>query len=161
MTTPSSPRSPRPITAQGETVLRVMQRRPLDWWYMLSIDAQVEGRFSLVTVLGGMAELEANGLITERWEPRPGETEEEAQQAVAEEIAVKRVAHAAERAAWPWWKWLWPPAPAFTRDPANPPRRKQFRLTDRGRGTMVKLAVKASSRHPLGQPLMPGLVWAG
>lgn len=155
MTTPSSPYPPRPITSKGEAVLRVMQRRPLDWWYTTAggIAEELKGTsMATYTVVTGLCELEDNGLITHRWEPLPGETEEEARQAVAQRRQAEKVA----RDALPWWRrWRVDLTDAET---FGPRRRSQYRLTDRGRGTTVKSAVKEGARHPLGRPLLPGPV---
>ncbi|MBZ9751722.1 hypothetical protein K7W42_12700 [Deinococcus sp. HMF7604] len=143
--------APRPMRPEAEAVLRVMQQRPLDWWYTRNVGIQdgLTGRGRVSICYVGLAVLEDHGLVTHRYEPAPGETEAEARQAVTDGVA----AHDAARAALPWWQRWWAPPELGRED--EPRRRSQYRLTEKGRGTVMPSPVPAKARFQLGQPLMP------
>lgn len=145
MTGPLSPLGP-----EGEAVLRVMQRRPLDWWYVTGggIRDELKGGNRGVTCWVGLDQLEDHGLVTHRYEPAPGETEQEAQQAVVPVEAARDAACAAL----PWWKrWT---GVFWSASDDEPRGRPQYRLTPKGRAALIS-AMRPEGKRTLGQPLIP------
>lgn len=132
---------PHQITRHGYDVLLVMQLAPLDWWSGPEIRRRMQGRARTFRFYTGLNELKSNGLITRRWEPLPGEMEEEAQLAVhAEQQARDAWEKAARQRSW---RHEPPPKPEMS----QPLRRTQYRLTDAGRTRSIPPAAPREWRQ--------------